>query len=50
MRLGRGLFLFPRRARRGKVGEVTDAGCALIGGFVAVSLSVPRALAPALLW
>jgi hypothetical protein len=48
MRLGRGLFLF-RRARRETVGEETDDWAALTGCFVAVSLSVPPALAPALL-
>jgi hypothetical protein len=48
MRLSRGLFLF-RRARRETVGEETDDGAALTGCFVAVSLSVPPALAPALL-
>jgi len=50
MRRSRGLFLFPRRARRETVGEETDDGATLIGCFVAASLSVPRELVPALLW
>ena len=45
MRRGGGLFLFRRRARRGTVGGVTGAGCALVGCFVTVSFSVPPALA-----
>ena len=50
MRRGRGLFLFPRRARRGTVGELTDVGCALVGCFGAFSLSAAPALGVALLW